>query len=148
MPTAPRGRGQEAPTYFPASCNYKNMHSEYVKPSGNLRVMGYRAFVRLWMSKCKSTKFFKTFWYNMLPTLHLHDNSPRRSLNNQHCCRRRWCKSTTPLKSGRAAWSHLRRYTRTSPRGWPFKFLMIAFSRMLKGFAGHRTRHKMFAALG
>jgi len=57
MPAAPRGRGQQAPTYLPASSNYKDVHAEYLKESGDQRVMSYRAFVRLWMEKCKSIKF-------------------------------------------------------------------------------------------
>ena len=99
MPAVPRGQAQESPTYLPSSCNYKDMHSEYVKPSGDLGVMGYRAFGRLWMSKCKTIKFVKTFWYNKLSTLRLHDNVPRRSLNDQDYCRWRWCKSKTPPRN-------------------------------------------------
>ena len=57
MPAAPRGRGEEAPIYLPASATYKSVHSEYVKQSGEAQTLGYRAFLYLWTKKCKSIKF-------------------------------------------------------------------------------------------
>ena len=59
MPAAPRGRGEEAPTYLPASETYRSVHQAYKDHlPENEQCMGYQAFVALWHAKAEHCQVY------------------------------------------------------------------------------------------
>ena len=74
QPAAPRGRADTAPTYLPASENFRSVHAKYVEACGSgelagggvgtsaaqtssQRVLKYRSFVSLWHTALPDIKF-------------------------------------------------------------------------------------------
>ena len=57
MPAAPRGRGQSAPTYLPASNTYVSVHAEYCKAETEGERVSLSSFKRIWHMHHPDVKF-------------------------------------------------------------------------------------------
>lgn len=77
MPAAPRRRGENAPTYLPASCTHLSVHAEYVLAQADAHSASLRSFRRIWKRCLPDLKKF------MVPTQDV--CAKCESLRNQLC---------------------------------------------------------------